>query len=323
MMGTDIFNFALNANGKSIAEHCFNDTNRGLSDNLAQLYLNVVDIVDDEALGLLERPLLPGSFAMLAQVMSNAHMLGEALQQGQNFIRILNCGLEVKLIKHPTQVELSIETTTNKSPYTSFITELILATLYGLSSWLIGSRIKLKAVNYICTAENKVPPVFQFKAPQHYGARHNSIVFSRCYLDKVVSRENVDMKLMIRKAPLSLLTNNSEGARYSSRVKNAIKHSLPFIPNQAQIAATLNLSEQTLRRRLQAEGETYRGIKEKLQKELAMAYLSKNDLSIADIAMKLNYSETSALARAFKGWTGCSPAHFRERMASTNNITHS
>ena len=319
----DIFDFALEASGKNIADLDFNEIKLDKGDNIASLYLAVVDVVNDEALGLLTRPLLPGCFAMLAQIMSTANLFGEAIEQAQNYVRLLNCGLELKLLEHPTQVELCIETDIDKSPHTAFITELILATLYGLSCWLIGSRIKLKAVNYISAAEENVVPIFHSKAPQRYDARKNSFLFSRCYLDNAISRENVDMKSMLEKAPLSLLTDSCESARYSSRVKNAIKHSLPFIPNQAQIAVALNLTEQTLRRRLQVEGETYRGIKEKLQKELAMAYLTKNDLSIAEIAMKLNYSETSALARAFKGWTGYSPALFREMMTSTKNITHS
>jgi AraC-like DNA-binding protein len=79
------------------------------------------------------------------------------------------------------------------------------------------------------------------------------------------------------------------------------------------VAREFHVSPTTLRRRLDAEGTSYQGIKDELRRDAAVHHLCGTRLSIADIASALGFQETSAFHRAFKRWSGVQPGEYRRR----------
>lgn len=78
------------------------------------------------------------------------------------------------------------------------------------------------------------------------------------------------------------------------------------------IAHGMGVPPRSLYRRLEERGLTYKGLLSELRFELAQRYLADPQLSLANIALMLGYSEQSAFTRAFKGWCGQTPLHFRK-----------
>lgn len=83
-------------------------------------------------------------------------------------------------------------------------------------------------------------------------------------------------------------------------------------PLARQAAKALAMSERTLHRRLRLEGTTFRALLDQFRHEKAVALLTSHRHSIADVAFLLGYSELSAFYRAFRRWTGRSPADLRD-----------
>lgn len=83
-------------------------------------------------------------------------------------------------------------------------------------------------------------------------------------------------------------------------------------PAARQAAASLAMSERTLHRRLEQEGTTFRQVLDRFRHEKSVALLAAGS-SITDVAFLLGYSELSAFYRAFRRWTGKSPAAVRDR----------
>ncbi|MBE7452083.1 MAG: AraC family transcriptional regulator [Kofleriaceae bacterium] len=84
-------------------------------------------------------------------------------------------------------------------------------------------------------------------------------------------------------------------------------------------AAHLRLSERSLQRRLAGEGATFEALLDELRRELASRYLGDRALAIGEVAYLLGYSEPSAFHRAFKRWTGTTPADARRRQPPTGS----
>lgn len=77
------------------------------------------------------------------------------------------------------------------------------------------------------------------------------------------------------------------------------------------VARIFSMSERSLRRRLQREGTSVHALLSETRLEVARQLL-QTDLPLAEIAATLNYSEPSALSRAFRAWTGITPRQWRE-----------
>lgn len=78
-----------------------------------------------------------------------------------------------------------------------------------------------------------------------------------------------------------------------------------------KIATSLGMSRQTLYRRLQDEGVTFAEVHDDLRHRMARDFLTARKISVNETAYLLGFSEASSFVRAFKRWTGQSPAAFR------------
>ena len=84
-------------------------------------------------------------------------------------------------------------------------------------------------------------------------------------------------------------------------------------PPLREVAAQLYLTEQTLRRRLQAENTSFREIKKDIRRSVAEKLLIETNLPVHDISDMAGYAEPRSFVRAFQEWTGISPTAFRRR----------
>lgn len=80
----------------------------------------------------------------------------------------------------------------------------------------------------------------------------------------------------------------------------------------AAVARRLKVSTRTLQRRLLAEGQSFRAVIDAARREVALSELGRGASTVTDLAFLLGFSEHSAFSRAFRRWTGKSPAaHLR------------
>ncbi|MCC6747592.1 MAG: AraC family transcriptional regulator [Deltaproteobacteria bacterium] len=113
---------------------------------------------------------------------------------------------------------------------------------------------------------------------------------------------------LARKAPAT--TSLLEQARRA--VAEALPHEIPSLP---ELAKRMAVSERTLRRRLHEEGTTFRALLDETRSHLARSYVGDRRLPIAEVAFLLGFSEPSAFHRAFRRWTGMTPASYRQGRA--------
>lgn len=102
---------------------------------------------------------------------------------------------------------------------------------------------------------------------------------------------------------------------FAQRVQMAIVAMLPEGGSAEEVAHALNCSVRTLQRRLEAASSTFREVSESARAELAKKHLADPDVSIAEVATLLGFSDATAFQRAFRRWTGESPGRWRRRLA--------
>jgi AraC-like DNA-binding protein len=87
-------------------------------------------------------------------------------------------------------------------------------------------------------------------------------------------------------------------------------------PSQQQVAEALHVSNRTLQRKLKEEGASYMDLLQDTRMQLAKKYLRSPGRSVVETAYLLGFSEPSTFSRAFKRWSGISPAEYRAARSS-------
>jgi AraC-like DNA-binding protein len=85
-----------------------------------------------------------------------------------------------------------------------------------------------------------------------------------------------------------------------------------------RISRFLDLSERTLRRKLDAEGRPFRNLLDQVRMDLCDLYRIEGHRSFGEIAELLGYGELSAFTRAAKRWYGTAPSHFWKDIEGEN-----
>jgi AraC-like DNA-binding protein len=94
----------------------------------------------------------------------------------------------------------------------------------------------------------------------------------------------------------------------SQRIGQALRGT---IPDAATLARQMGMSARTLSRRLHERGLTYQEVVDQARRELALRHLLNKDLKVIEVAFLLGFSEVSTFYRAFRRWTGTTPAAYR------------
>lgn len=83
-----------------------------------------------------------------------------------------------------------------------------------------------------------------------------------------------------------------------------------------KVAGDLGMSRATLYRRLKDEGITFAALVDELRKRMASDYLAARKVSVNETAYLVGFSEASSFVRAFRRWTGRTPAEYRASLGS-------
>jgi AraC-like DNA-binding protein len=110
----------------------------------------------------------------------------------------------------------------------------------------------------------------------------------------------------------------TEHTVYKRHITSLLRTSAPPLPDLADVAFSLNVSQRTLNRRLQAEKTSFRQLKSQALARWAKQYLRETDYSVEAIAEELGYRDTANFRRAFRKSEGCSPVEYRQTKSSEN-----
>jgi AraC-like DNA-binding protein len=89
------------------------------------------------------------------------------------------------------------------------------------------------------------------------------------------------------------------------------------VPKLPAVARLLHISARTLKRHLADHGSAFSTILADVRRQRALLLLANRDLAISEVATRLGYTELPNFTRAFRAWTGITPASYRARLAAS------
>jgi AraC-like DNA-binding protein len=112
-------------------------------------------------------------------------------------------------------------------------------------------------------------------------------------------------------------------ASLRERVRSVLLDMLPAGQSSIDgVAQRLAMSKRSLQRQLAQESLGFQDVLNQVRQELARHYLSRTELSAAEIAWLLGFQESNSFVRAFRGWTGATPSVYRKERVAVNTHWH-
>ena len=272
-------------------------------------------MLDDEAFALFSSPMRSGCFEFLCRATITAPQLGEALARAIRFLRAVLPDMRLTLERGGAYAVLAIAEQRPLLVDRVFAYEWLLRLLHGLACWLVGRGIALDAVDFPYPRPAHADDyALIYTAHSRFEAPRLAARIAGNLLELPVRRDEAALQRFLDGAPGKLTMLYRNDRELVMRVRDHLRAALPELPELEATAAALKLTPRTLNRRLEAEGSSFRAIKDALRRDIALSRIAKSTQPVATLAADLGYADPSAFYRAFVGWTGVSPSAYRRRL---------
>ena len=153
-----------------------------------------------------------------------------------------------------------------------------------------------------------------FGCPVVCGKSRNAMVFRAKDAETPFVTRNAELLEMLAPQFEQELKQRTAGDdSFLELVRGAIRQRLTGQrPTIGDVATDLHISARTLQRRLQESGSAFQRVLEEARHAMARYYLKNSVLELAEAAYLLGYEDANSFARAFRGWEGVPPKHWRE-----------
>ena len=312
---------------KEVLESCdlsvdilYDDHRRITLEQFGALSAYIMKELEDEAFGLLEKPIRRNAFRLLAHSCVHTDTIGESMRIMADFFNLLENGYHHEI---EIQSDLAIYKLT-PLPSAKIVNHLIRDSIFlifqRLHSWLSDRRLNIVYVT-IDREENK--------AHKEYGAAYSGaklkfddpiarLAFHKSILELPVLRDKHALlqllKIVATQTPAEIITRTLQPDSLSSRIRNFIELHLEGnqkVPDLDLVEAHVGMSSQSIRRHLLKTDTSFQQIKTQVRRDIAISMLNEKGLSVEEISLRLGFSEPGSFIRAFKSWTGKTPTAYR------------
>lgn len=277
----------------------------------SRMWVALADLMDDEFFGLDSHGLRRGSYALMTRAAVSSDNLEHALRRILRFLHATLDDFQGELVRSADEARVILHDGGVLRRLFGYGTWFIL--VHGLACWLVHRRIPLREMQFRCPPPGDDSHYrTRFCENVKFNGKTTHITFASELLDLKIAESAETVDNFLRAAPANLLVKYRNDASTSAQVRHRLRSQLPDAwPDLEQLAQELSVSGTTLQRRLQQEGLSYQRVKDDLRRDIAIDLLSSASLTVAEVAERTGFQETSAFHRAFKKWTGVSPGAYR------------
>jgi AraC-like DNA-binding protein len=271
--------------------------------------------LDDEALGAFSRPLPWGSYGMLARASLTSPDLGIALKRWCRHHALLADDIRLDLVVAGDSAAIAID---ERGPLGEggerheFRLVHVLRNIHGLACWYVDSRIPLQAARFPFAA----PPhadVYPhlFPGPITFNCPRAEIRFDARYLALPLRRDEKALRQMLQHALPLTVRQYRRDRLIVQQVRQALVARPAQVHSAEGLAGVLHMSARTLHRQLKEEGASLQQLKDQVRCECAKDLLYRSDKPVKQVAAATGFRNEKSFIRAFRAWTGNTPAQFR------------
>lgn len=289
---------------------------RAHGEQLVRLVQRVWQVMEDEFLGLSGQRCKPGLFALMVRYVGQFDTLQAVLKESCRFYRVTRQDVRLEYEITDKEVRFFVDLADATFDVDHYLVEFLMVCMHRFHCWITGKKIRLLRTEFAYSQPAHYHASYRYLFPcDHVFERpRNVFVFGLDALRWPLIRNMEEINDYLLRAPADVMVIPGTDDTYSTQIKGLVlrqQRAGDGFPDFTHIASQLCVSPQTLRRKLQHEGTSYQQIKDVLRRDLAIDKLVHENLSVAEIGQLLGFVEPASFTRAFKQWTGISPAEYR------------
>lgn len=256
----------------------------------------------------------PGDYGLVGFVAMNSATLGEALAQTVRYVGLWTDDPTMSLDDQGT-LHLDHRAGLPDCAGKRVAMEAAPAEVLHGARVLTQRRITPIEVRFFHPAPTDTSPHEAFfGCPVRFGQKDSAMVLRAEDLALPLPKADAQLGAFLRQMAGEALAKRRGPESPLDRVREAIADELRTgEPKLELVAQRLAMSERSLRRRLEEAGTSFRALLDETRAELARTWVADRRVPLSEVAFLLGFSEPSAFHRAFKRWTGATPAAWRAR----------
>ena len=282
------------------------------------LWSALVEETQDPLIGLKLADAIPdGAYWTYEYLLRHSATIGAALEKAVRYQRIFANDVQLILVDrgHHTLARLDHEGMGGGAyPHPPQATECLFAVIFRIVGTLVPSA-RAKEVRF---THARLGPVSEYS--RRFGCRmrfaqpYNEVVFATEMLSREVVTADQRLANVLEEHVQRVLAAVPNLDPWLPRVRIALDALLSARDaSLPRLAKALHVSARTLRRRLAERGASYRELLDEARRSLALERVNDADASFEELASALGFGDVSAFYRAFRRWTGSTPAAYRTR----------
>ncbi|MBM7063270.1 AraC family transcriptional regulator [Pseudomonas sp. UL073] len=283
-----------------------------------------VERTGDASLGLhLGEAVRPGYYGVLGYLLMSCATLADALHRQARYAALVGnlgqLGLDDEAPRAGLEPQVALSWQPLLAQQQRQAGEETLAGWVSFGRWISGLDIAPTEVRFRHPAPADTAEHARiFRCPVHFGQADNALVFPKRLLATPLGQADAQVRGTLDAYAERLLGELRQGHNVFDRARLALANQLgERVPDLEQLADSLQLSPRTLQRRLREAGLSFSQLLDETRQQLVLHYLRDPQLELADIAFFVGFSEPGSLVRAFRRWTGQSPAEYRRQFPAS------
>jgi AraC-like DNA-binding protein len=278
---------------------------------LEKIIRNSLKLVPQKDLAfLLGRRFYLGNLGLVSKALLNAHSLCEMIRIATCFQQVIMPHMFFNVRAHGQKVHLIFNHSFGESSpeVAQFWAEF-------LSTALIGC---------FKSRQQTLPNVtfrFPFKQPEYY-EQYQSHISCPCYYEQPLLMVTLDEHYFLQTQEVSSKTIKWHAINQlkdmTRKDKGLIQYIFEKLNNKGHLslqalAGDLNLSQATLKRKLNQHNTSYSQLTDRVKHQQAVFQIIEQKKSNEQVASNLSYTDLSNFRRSFKRWTGMTPSECRNQ----------
>lgn len=283
-------------------------------DHITRLWRAAAQLTGDPGFGLKAGALVgPASFNVVSYLLQSAPTLRESIVVVQKYQRLISDGGRLQMITGAQSSWLVYHPRQGQLPFSPHQIEAVLAAMVAFARWVSGSTVRPLKVQF-SQAPIGTPGGYHevFHCPIEFDQAFSGILLDNSLLDAPLPQADAQLARVHQQFVATRLAALSPPGTLVQDLRRWIDTQLHSqVPSRASAAQALGLSQRTLARRMQHQQLDFSSLLDQARRDAALHAVANTRQTLTEIGQSLGFAEPSTFWRAFKRWTGQTPAQWR------------